>query len=128
LSIHRTNFIEFCFQFFNFFVQVQLHPVSRPPPLLSPKGTYIPNKYRSDWEFFLSEFYNRTSRAREYFHHIASIAHYLWAIFFDLGEFRPNSSQKFADLGEIPPKIFRAKFNCADSPISNKIRPKKITV
>jgi hypothetical protein len=53
--------------------------------------------------------------------------------FFDLGEFRPISSQKFADLGKIRPnrkknrlKIFVAKFNCADSPISNKFRPEKI--
>jgi hypothetical protein len=58
--------------------------------------------------------------------------------FFDLGEFRPMSSQKFADLGEIRPNrgnspksakfrpnFFGAKFNCADSPILNKFRKKK---
>jgi hypothetical protein len=44
------------------------------------------------------------------------------------------SSQKFADLGKIRPywqicpKFFGAKFNCADSPISNKFRPKKYAV
>jgi hypothetical protein len=56
-------------------------------------------------------------------------------ILFDLGEFRPMSSQKFANLGgnspksaKFRPKVFGAKFCCADSPIhpfTQQISPKK---
>jgi hypothetical protein len=34
----------------------------------------------------------------------------------------------FAQIGKTRPNIFGAKFNCAESPISNKFHPKKITV
>jgi hypothetical protein len=53
-------------------------------------------------------------------------------ISFDLGEISPNqqilrlsSGQNSPKLGEIRPKFLRANLNCADSPISNKFRPKK---
>jgi hypothetical protein len=56
-------------------------------------------------------------------------------LFLDFGEFRPMFNQKCAKFGgnspksaKFRPKFFGAKYNCADSPISNKFHPKKITV
>jgi hypothetical protein len=53
-------------------------------------------------------------------------------ISFDLGEISPNqqilrlsNGRNSPKLGEIRPKFLRANLNCADSPISNKFRPKK---
>jgi hypothetical protein len=53
-------------------------------------------------------------------------------ISFDLGEISPNrqilrlsNGRNSPKLGEIRQKFLRANLNCADSPISNKFRPKK---
>jgi hypothetical protein len=56
-------------------------------------------------------------------------------ISFDVGEISPNqqifrlsNGRNSPKMGEFRPKFLRANLNCADSPISNKFRPKKITV
>jgi hypothetical protein len=53
-------------------------------------------------------------------------------ISFDLGEISPiqqilrlSNGRNSPKLGEIRPIFLRANLNCADSPISNKFRPKK---